>query len=194
MTPSLLATGELQLTKRLYAPEQCAGYLQRLIHGIRWNEDHHVVAGRRFEIPRLQAWHADDGISYSYSNNLLQNQPWVEPLLEIRRDVEARLGEHFNAVLLTYYRDGDDHVTWHADDERELGPRPVIASLSLGTTRELHYRHKTDGTAGSLSLDDGDLLLMQPEFQLQWEHCVPSAPAIREPRINLTFRNVVGEE
>jgi len=191
MTPFPLATGELQLTKRVYSAEQCAGYLQRMIHGIRWNEDHYVVAGRRFEIPRLQAWHADAGIAYSYSNNLLESQPWVEPLSEIKRHVEARLGHAFNSVLLTYYRNGRDHVTWHADDERELGDRPVIVSLSLGATRQFRYRHKSDGAEGGLFLDEADLLLMQPEFQLQWEHCVPVEPSVSEPRINLTFRSVV---
>jgi alkylated DNA repair dioxygenase AlkB len=191
MTRAPLETGDLSLIKRVYAADHCSGYLQRMIHGIRWHKDHYIVADRRFEIPRLQAWHADAGIAYSYSNNLLENQPWVEPLLEIKRHVEARLGHTFNSVLLTYYRNGRDHVTWHADDERELGDRPVIASLSLGATREFRYRCKSDGAAGGLFLDDGDLLLMQPNFQSQWEHCVPTEPSVSAPRINLTFRRVV---
>jgi len=93
--------------------------------------------------------------------------------------------------LLTYYRDGQDHVNWHADDEPELGDAPVIASLSLGAAREFQYRHKQGEARGSLQLQDGELLVMQPQFQQQWEHRVPTQPHISEPRINLTFRQVV---
>lgn len=192
MTGSPLQSNDLQLMKRVYPAQQCAAYLSSLMHGIRWHEDHFVVSGRRFEIPRLQAWYADEGIEYNYSNNLLKNQPWVEPLLEIKRHVEARVDHAFNSVLLTCYRDGHDHVTWHADDERELGERPVIASLSLGATRQFQYRRKSDGTVGKLFLEDGDLLLMRPGFQFHWEHCVPREAAIAAPRINLTFRRVIG--
>jgi alkylated DNA repair dioxygenase AlkB len=191
MSISPLQCNALRLMEPVYTAEQCAAYLSRLLRELRWHADHFVVDGRRFEIPRLQAWHADNGIQYSYSNNLLQSRPWIEPLLEIRRHVEQRVGHAFNSVLVTYYRDGDDHVTWHADDERELGDQPVIASLSLGATRRFEFRNKSDGTGGGMPLRAGDLLLMAPEFQSHWDHRVPREPAIQEPRINLTFRQVV---
>ena len=82
-------------------------------------------------------------------------------------------------------------MTWHADDEPELGPQPVIASLSLGASREFHYRHKSSDERASMKLHDGELLIMQPEFQQHWEHAVVSQPDVVEPRINLTFRQVV---
>lgn len=188
---SPLQTNDLQLIKGMCPAPTCAAYLAHLIRDIRWHQDHFVVSGRRFAIPRLQAWHADEGIQYSYSNNLLDTQPWVEPLVDIKRQVEARVGHSFNSVLLTYYRDGRDHVTWHADDEKELGDQPVIASLSLGATRRFQFRDKSDHTTGHMFLDDGDLLLMHPAFQFRWQHCVPTEPAVTAPRINLTFRKVV---
>ena len=183
--------GDLALLGKLYSSEKSASLLASLITNIQWNEDYCVVFGRRFQIPRLQAWYADEGIQYSYSNNLLKNQPWLDTLLGIKHDVEQITGHPFNSVLVTYYRNGDDHVNWHADDEDELGSEPVIASLSLGATREFQFRHKHDDIMDSVLLYDGDLLLMRPGFQADWEHRVPSEPLITRPRINLTFRTVM---
>lgn len=189
---SLLDSGELQLFKRHFGPAQCRAWLAGLIEQLVWHKDHYEVHGRRFAIPRLQAWVADAGIQYSYSNNLLALQPWSPLLLEIKALVEAQVGHRFNAVLITYYRNGMDHVTWHADDERELGEQPVIASLSLGAARSFQYKPKAEGDIEDMVLDAGDLLLMRPAFQQGWLHQVPVEPGVGEGRINLTFRQVMG--
>ena len=189
---ALPAIRELILTKGFYSRRYSDALMHELIDDVPWHADYYEAFGRRFEIPRLQAWIADDGIQYSYSNNLLPVLPWSQRLWAVKQDVEHAAGHRFNAVLLTYYRHGEDHVTWHADDERELGPEPVIASLSLGATRSFSYSAGCgDATAQSLFLGGGDLLLMLPAFQRGWQHCVPMEPAVRHPRINLTFRRVV---
>ena len=183
-------TDDLSLVGKLYSDEQCMSLLDELTATINWHEDYCIVHGRKFYIPRLQAWYADEGIQYSYSNNLLRTQSWLKSLLTIKRDIEQQTAQQFNSVLVTFYRDGNDHVGWHADDEEELGAEPVIASLSLGATRNFEYRHKREDFTGSISLTNGDLLLMHPNFQAKWEHCTPSEPAVNDPRINLTFRKV----
>lgn len=191
---SPFATGALQLFRHAFAAEQCQAWLADLIEQLHWHKDYYEVHGRRFHIPRLQAWVADAGIQYSYSNNLLAVQPWSPLLRAIKCAVKARVGHRFNAVLVTYYRDGDDHVTWHADDERELGDAPVIASLSLGATRSFQYKPKDGEAVEGLPLEEGDLLLMRPAFQQGWLHQVPAEPAVATGRINLTFRWVVSVE
>ncbi|TGD73675.1 alpha-ketoglutarate-dependent dioxygenase AlkB [Mangrovimicrobium sediminis] len=156
-----------------------------------WPDNHYEVFGRRFTLPRLQTWHADAGIVYSYSDNLLVTRPWSALLSDLRQRVQGRLGAAFNAVLVNYYRDGDDYVGWHSDDERELGAQPLIASLSLGAPREFQFRRKGEGAAaGSVLLESGSLLVMEPAFQHDWQHCVPRVAA-GEGRINLTFRLVL---
>jgi len=183
----------LQLLGQLYATEKSQALLQKLIQEIAWQQDF-VAFGRRFDVPRMQAWYADPGVHYRYSDNKLESHAWTALLLSIKQDVETCSGHDFNSVLLTYYRDGQDHVNWHADDEPELGDAPVIASLSLGETRELQYRHKQGDERGSLQLQNGELLVMQPLFQQQWEHRVPVEPHVNAPRINLTFRQVVTQQ
>ncbi len=170
--------------------EDCTRMLDHLIQTIQWHADSYEAFGRRFQIPRLQAWFAEAGIQYRYANNFLPRQDWTVELRDLKQNVEAICECSFNSVLATYYRDGMDSVGWHADDEAELGAEPWIVSLSLGAEREFRYRHKTTGVEGFTLLRNGDLLLMEPGFQQHWEHSVPSQPLVQAPRINLTFRQV----
>lgn len=179
----------LELKGRLYSPQTCAALLQILIRDTDWQRDYYAF-GRRFDVPRLQAWYADEGVHYRYSDTMLEHRTWTAALMSAKRDIEHITRHRFNSVLVTCYRDGRDHVTMHADDEAELGEAPVIASLSLGATRAFHYRHKRGHETSSLLLHDGELLVMQPPFQREWMHCVPVEPGVTTQRINLTFRKV----
>ena len=170
--------------------EEQQHYCDAFVYTHPWPANHYEVFGRRFTLPRLQTWHADDGIVYRYSDNLLTTSPWTPMLLALRDRVERCSGYHFNAVLVNHYRNGSDYVGWHSDDERELGSAPVIASLSLGATRAFAFRDKSHpGKSGEVLLNGGSLALMAPEFQRDWQHSVPVACG-DEARVNLTFRYV----
>lgn len=174
-----------------YQPADSERLLRHFLHEHPWPENRYDYGGRHFVLPRLQTWHADNGIRYSYSNNLLVTRDWTPLLLTIRAKVEAYLATSFNAVLVNYYRDGDDYVGWHADDELELGDSPLIASLTFGAERRFEFKHKQDAERGSIQLRAGTLLVMQPSFQQLWLHRVPKADDVHGGRINLTFRQVV---
>lgn len=184
------ACPELELIENFYDAEDCSRFLDYFLHRHHWPDNRYVFAGRQFILPRLQTWHADAGIRYSYSNNLLVTRPWTASLLAMRAEVERRLAYRFNSVLVNYYRDGDDFVGWHADNEPELGESPLIASLSFGAARPLAFRHKISGESDHLILPSGSLLLMRPPFQTHWQHSVPRDQRIGTARINLTFRKV----
>lgn len=185
---------QLLMREHLLDTEQAQYYYQRLLTENEWPDNSYEVFGRRFTLPRQQTWHADSGIVYSYSNNLLQSRPWTKPLLDLREKVEAATGADFNAVLVNYYRNGDDYVDWHSDDELEMGEEPLIASLSLGAERSFAYREieKNAGRRplqGQVQLPAGSLVLMLPAFQHRWQHSIPRCGEIAG-RINLTFRYV----
>lgn len=144
--------------------------------------------------PRLESWHGDRGVgSYAYSGSKpAPRHPWTDALAELRQRVEHATGATFNAVLVNLYRDGQDSVAWHADDEATLGPAPVVASVSFGATRRFLLRRKdgphTREETLSFDLGDGDLFVMAGALQKTWEHRVPKTEDAVGPRVNLTFR------
>lgn len=141
--------------------------------------------------PRLTAWYADAGKTYSYSGITMPGTEWTKTLLQIKTAVEKTSGVSFNSALLNLYRNGQDSMGWHRDNEKELGLNPVIASLSFGAERIFQLReYASKSNLKSLSLSHGSFLLMRGETQPYWEHRVPKTNKVHATRINITFRRV----
>jgi alkylated DNA repair dioxygenase AlkB len=177
-------------------PELTAPALERhLRQELPWQQPLLRLHGREHPSPRLSCWLADPGCSYRYSGQQHQPIPWTPPLQSLRAELEHQLGCRFNSVLANRYRDGDDAMGWHADDEPELVAEAPIASLSLGASRTLRFRPRPQGAAAgctplAVDLADGDLLVMDPPTQRHWQHALPRRRRVRCERLNLTFRLV----
>lgn len=171
----------------IYA-NQC---FENLKQELAWNQDDIQVFGRWHRIPRLQAWHGQSGLSYKYSGKEMRAKPWTPALTDLKHRLEG-LGFSFNSVLGNWYRDGADKMGWHSDNEKELGPQPVIASLSFGNVRDFVFRHRHTGEKFSLPLKHGSLLIMAGDTQHYWQHSLPARKRVKSPRINLTFRQIRG--
>lgn len=160
---------------------------------IRWKQDHLKLYGKAVPLPRLTAWYGDPGAAYTYSGIKSEPNPWADGLLHLKQRIEALIGSTFNSVLLNWYRDGRDSLSWHADDEKELGPDPVIASANFGATRDFQLRRNDDhGEKLTLPLRHGTLLVMRGELQRHWRHAVPKRANVAGSRFNLTFRTIHG--
>lgn len=163
--------------------------LNRLINNTPWEQRQVSMYGKQILTPRLTAWYGDKGTGYAFTGTKYDPLPWTEDLLSIKKAVELVAGITFNSVLLNYYRDGNDSVAWHSDNESVLGERPVIASVSLGQTRTFDIRHKQDHKKKySIRLENGSFLLMKGDLQSHWEHRIPKSSAFMTSRVNLTFR------
>ena len=140
----------------------------------------------------MQCWVGDRGSNYGYSGIRLDPKPWTGTVLMIKERVESLTKEQFNSVLLNYYRDGQDSVSWHADDEKELGRYPIIASVSFGAHRKFQFRPKAkdDKRRFQIELRHGSVLLMGETLQNKWLHQLPKISGLEESRVNLTFRKI----
>lgn len=187
-----LVDGEAKLLRRFFEPAEADRYLAALLEQTCWTQQQIRVRGRPVASPRLSAWHGDPHARYAYSGLSLDPLPWTPPLREIAARVASAAECRFNSVLLNLYRDGNDSMGWHSDDEPELGEQPTIASLSLGETRRFRLRHVTrrDLAPVSIELDHGSLLVMRGDTQRHWRHQVPKTRQVRRPRVNLTFRTI----
>ena len=164
---------------------------EQLLSETPWQSDSITLFGKTHPQPRLTAFYGVDDLSYSYSNIKMLANTWSNTLLKLKLEIEQRTSTTFNSVLLNLYRDGKDSNGWHADDEKELGINPIIASLTLGSERFFHLKHiKNPESKCKIKLEHGSLLLMKGSTQHFYKHQIPKTVQPVAPRINLTFRTI----
>ena len=146
--------------------------------------------GKLVKIPRLQAWYGELNTEYTYANITLKPLSWTPLLNSLKTQVSHFCQYDFNSVLANCYRDHQDSVSWHSDDEKELGSQPVIASLSFGCSRMFHFKNKHNGETIKFPLQSGSLLVMSGNTQKNWLHAVQKSRMEKSKRINLTFRYI----
>ena len=184
-----LADAEVWLHKGVFPPSLAADHFDDLRRQLDWQEATITLFGKPVKSPRLSAWYGD--VPYCYSGLTWPACPWPAILEPIRDKAETLAGTSFNGVLANLYRDGRDSMGWHADDEPELGPDPVIASVVFGADRRFVMRHKLDKSRKiEVPLGNGDLLVMGTGVQIHWMHAVPKTAKTVGARINLTFRHL----
>ena len=180
---------DVELIEDFLSANEADQLLTELTNHLEWRQDTINLYGKSHPIPRLQCFAASQGVRYRYSNLTMEGRGFPTALQSIKDKVESAAKHSFNAVLCNLYRDGQDSMGWHSDNEPELGERPVIASLSLGSTRTFRFRDlSTKKETVDFELSHGSLLVMNAGVQKDWEHSVPKRLRIKQPRINLTFR------
>ena len=186
-----LPDSDISIYQDHFDSEIAGNLLRELAEEIPWVQNKIKFYGKESLVPRLESWHGDEGMSYTYSGIKMDAKPWTKNLIVIKESIEPIAKTTFNSVLINYYRDGKDRVAWHSDDEKELGKNPVIASVSLGAERKFKLRHKKykeNKLQHEIFLQNGSLLLMSGSTQHHWLHEIPRTAKPIGPRINLTFR------
>lgn len=162
---------------------------QNILKNTPWQQDNITVFGKTYLQPRLTAFYANNLKKYAYSNIVMTPHRFSGDILMAKKTIEKELPYSFTSCLANLYRNGKDSNGWHADNEKELGSKPVIASLSLGSERTFHLKHKKNKTLKTkLKLLNGSLLLMSGDTQNNWLHQIPKTKKEIGERINLTFR------
>lgn len=161
-----------------------------LMSNIRWEHDRSVIYGKTIETSRKVAWYAEEPFSYTYSGATKVALPWTAELRAIKQIAEKHSGEIYNSCLLNLYHSGEEGMAWHSDGEKELRKNGAIASLSFGAERKFSFKHKQTKQRIDLLLEHGSLLVMKGVTQSYWLHRLPPTKKVRQPRVNLTFRQM----
>ena len=169
---------------------------ERLLNELPWQADIVTLFGQTHVTTRQIVWMGDTDADYQYSGHVRQTVPWSGIVFHVKQYVEQALAKigviaHFNTCLLNYYPTGSDGMGYHADDEKELGAQPIIASLSLGATRKFVFKHKKTQDKVELYLESGQLVVMHGDTQTFWKHTITKTKKVSEGRISLTFRQMV---
>lgn len=186
-----LPNAELHYIPDFYESLEADTLFNKLLNETNWQTDQITVFGKTYEQPRLTALCAKNNNSYTYSGITMKPNLLTNSLIEILDKIENASNHNFTSVLLNLYRNGNDSNGWHADNEKELGNNPIIASLSLGAERYFHFRHRHQKELSyKLLLKHGSLLIMKGEMQHFWLHQIPKTKQQIGSRINLTFRTI----
>ena len=184
-----LPDSEIEYYPNFFDSNRANELFEKLKAEIPWQQDNITVFGKSHPQPRLTALFGNEGKPYSYSNIVMRPNAWNPLLVFIKDEIEEICQENFTTVLLNYYRDGKDSNGWHADNEKELGRNPVIASVSFGAERFFHLKHNIlKEQKLKINLEHGSLLIMKGTTQHFWKHQIPKTAKEISPRINLTFR------
>lgn len=193
MNKFLLKNGVLFFEPNFLSSAEATNLFANLLEETQWQQQAIQLFGKKVNLPRLTAWYGTPGIEYEYSGIRVSAQTWTDPLLVIKEHLEEVFSATFNSVLINRYRDGNDSVAWHADDEASLGVDPTIASVSVGATRRFTMKHRFQKSEKfALDLTHGSALLMSGATQHYWLHKIPKTRKVVGQRINLTFRNILG--
>jgi alkylated DNA repair dioxygenase AlkB len=166
-------------------------YLDQLLNEVAWKHDELTLYGKKIITKRQVAFEGDNQIFYTYSKQKKIANPWSKTVMELKQKLENELKTQFNGCLLNLYDSGEFAMTWHSDNEPELESEGIIASLSFGATRTFQLKHKQSGEKIDIKLENGTLVVMDMHSQKYWMHQLKKEPKIKEPRINLTFRQFI---
>lgn len=187
----ILPNLDLLLFKYFFSSTEADQIFEELITTTVWRQDKIKMYNKVINLPRLTAWFGDSATNYKYSGIYMNPVTWTPMLFSVKTKIETAVKYKFNSVLLNLYRDGNDSVGWHQDNEPELGQNPTIASVSLGASRQFQLKHITENLQQlNITLHHGSLLLMRSETQHFWKHQIPKTKKDVKPRINLTFRYI----
>jgi len=167
-----------------------------LLNELPWQSDIVTLFGKTHITTRQIVWMGDEHANYQYSGHVRQTVPWSDAVFHVKQYIEQALAEigviaNFNTCLLNYYSSGADGMGYHADDEKELGYQPIIASLSLGATRKFVFKHKKTQDKVELHLESGQLIVMHGDTQSFWKHTITKTKQVTTGRISLTFRRML---
>lgn len=185
-----LNNGSLIYFPNFFNENEAIFYFYELSTNINFNQHEVTIYGKVYLTPRLESFHSLENRFYTYSGNKLPSKPFNSTLDKLLEKVEKATNSKFNCVLINLYRNGQDSNGWHADNEKEFGPNPVIASLSFGETRRFDLRNNMNKEKFSIDLNSGDLLWMDDRIQNNYKHQIAKTKKVIQPRINLTFRYI----
>jgi alkylated DNA repair dioxygenase AlkB len=185
--------GKVNYYGKILNQEEANLYYEKLLSNIAWKNDEAVIYGKRIITARKAAWYGDKEYNYTYSNSTKQALIWTEELLQLKNLIEEKSSETFNSCLLNLYHNGDEAMAWHSDGEKTLKENGAIASMSIGAERVFQFKHKQNNKQIQILLEHGSLLIMKDETQKYWLHRLAKSSKIKTPRINLTFRTIVGQ-
>lgn len=156
------------------------------------------IFGKKALQRRSIAFFSESSIGYRYSRQLMKSQPMFSFLKMLLEYINQVFNCNSNGVLINYYRDGNEYIGAHSDDESgliKINDVGIIA-ISVGCSRKFRIRKKSkekfqDGKKYfDIEMTPYRLIQMGgTQFQKQLTHEIPVQKKIKGWRMSFTFRH-----
>ena len=156
-----------------------------------------TIYGKQMYIPRKQVAYGEPNIAYHFSGATVKTNDWnkddviCKAIFGIKTQVELLTNTKFNYVLINRYKDGNDSIGFHSDDEKDLDLDSPIVGITFGAERDFILKSNTGNKRHTLRLHNGSMIIMHSPTNKYWKHSVPKRASVKAPRISLTFRKMV---
>ena len=165
--------------------------LEKCVADVTDNLDINPRLGRMFGkecfMRRGVGFFSNESIGYYYSGQLSASRPMTSSLLALLALVNATFGTDYNGILVNKYFSGEDYISAHSDDEKNLDNSGVVA-ISWGATRKFRIRKKGEKGFQDFPMVSGSMLQMGGDFQKEFTHEIPPEKKVKGVRISFTFR------
>lgn len=147
---------------------------------------------RVFNKPAIQhraiGFFSNTSIGYHYSNQLARSQPLTDNLEILLDKINKKFSVEFNGILVNKYFNGNDYISSHSDDEKNLTKAGVVA-ISYGAVRKFRIRDKkTNKIVKDIPTSQNYIIQMAGDFQKEFKHEIPIEKKIKDVRYSFTFR------
>lgn len=183
--------GRVDYYSAFFTKDESLEYFGFLEKGLNWQHEEFRMFGKLIKMRRKSAWYANNEEAYTYAGLKRIANPWTQELKRIKDKINNAFGMSFNSCLANYYHDGNDGMGFHSDNEKEMNPDSPIVSISFGAPRMMKFKHRNGQLTKEHVLENGSAVNMIPPLQDYWKHAIPKSKKITEPRINLTFRQIL---
>lgn len=147
-----------------------------------------IVYGKKCLQRRSIGFFSDESVGYKYSGKMEKAQPLTQNLKLLLNYINNKFGSDFNGILVNKYNNGNDYISDHSDNEKEISDKGVI-SVSYGAVRKFRIRNKiTKKIVQDIPTENYQIIEMAGNFQKEFLHGIPIEKKVKEERISFTFR------
>jgi len=155
-----------------------------------------------------------NGVKYNkrdeYSDEMKMAQLLIED--QVNKEINERPHLPFQSnepwkgdlAVSNRFNSKSNNLDWHSDRMTYIGPHCIIASFTLGATRDFRIRKQYNDSNGfntmfAVPLPHNTLFIMHAGFQEEYKHCIPATTEFQPHeisgtiRLNLTYRHYLSK-
>ena len=127
---------------------------------------------------------------YKYTGGYHEKCEMPEDLRQVIDNINKKYPCYkINSCLVTLYKDGQNHIPEHSDDEKCIDPESSILTVSLGAKRSMTFSSKFGSSMQSVDLPDRSIICSSRQSMEYWKHAILADTSVKLPRISLTLRH-----